>query len=293
MALVWAKKSTGMPVEVKSAREGMRISRCKLDININKNEPKTLLHERLPNPDGWRGTEISVVISGNWTNYRSKIINYMRQLAVITPYSSFKFNFKGTDSRRSVRMEFTRRSDRCPRLPKEVKHHPSSVNNLIMESLVSNAKKNMGVAKFLQKNLSCISAKLSGRLVEELGADFEDLAVGDLSEKQIHQLTTLLREASFPQPDGSCLSPAGEYNLRLGIMKELKPDVVATFSEKVSVREGHPFIVEAAVSLGGSIAKPGIVLYRYANRIPLLFEQGNDISSQVDKPKTKNTVAQN
>lgn len=26
-----------------------------------------------------------------------------------------------------------------------------------------------------------------------------------------------------------CLSPAGEYNLRLGIMKELRPDMVATY----------------------------------------------------------------
>lgn len=27
-----------------------------------------------------------------------------------------------------------------------------------------------------------------------------------------------------------CLSPAGEYNLRLGIIKELNPDMVATYS---------------------------------------------------------------
>lgn len=27
-----------------------------------------------------------------------------------------------------------------------------------------------------------------------------------------------------------CLSPAGEYNLRLGIIKELHPDMVATYS---------------------------------------------------------------
>ena len=36
--------------------------------------------------------------------------------------------------------------------------------------------------------------------------------------------------------------------------------------------EGHPFIVEAAVSLGGRDIRPGINIYRFANRIPLLFE---------------------
>lgn len=30
-----------------------------------------------------------------------------------------------------------------------------------------------------------------------------------------------------------CLSPAGEYNLRLGIIKELHPDMVATFSGRL------------------------------------------------------------
>ena len=36
--------------------------------------------------------------------------------------------------------------------------------------------------------------------------------------------------------------------------------------------EGHAFMVEAAVSIGGRDAKSGITAYRFANRIPLLFE---------------------
>ena len=36
--------------------------------------------------------------------------------------------------------------------------------------------------------------------------------------------------------------------------------------------EGHSFIVGAAVSIGGRDIKPGINVYRFANRIPLLFE---------------------
>lgn len=36
--------------------------------------------------------------------------------------------------------------------------------------------------------------------------------------------------------------------------------------------EGHAFIVEAAVSVGGQDLKQGINVHRFANRIPLLFE---------------------
>jgi len=65
---------------------------------------------------------------------------------------------------------------------------------------------------------------------------------------------------------------AGEYNLRLGIMKELRPEMVATHQGSVGVHAGHAFIVEAAVSVGGRNIKPGLNIFRFANRIPLLFE---------------------
>lgn len=47
---------------------------------------------------------------------------------------------------------------------------------------------------------------------------------------------------------------------------------MATVSEIAAAFEGHPFIVEAGVSIGGQSVKDGINVYRFANRIPLLFE---------------------
>lgn len=44
----------------------------------------------------------------------------------------------------------------------------------------------------------------------------------------------------------------------------------------VGVFEGHAFLVEAAISLGGNM-RPGINVHRFANRIPLLFEAGSDV----------------
>lgn len=41
--------------------------------------------------------------------------------------------------------------------------------------------------------------------------------------------------------------------------------------------EGHAFVVEAAVSIGGRNIKQGLNIHRFANRIPLLFEGGSDV----------------
>lgn len=73
------------------------------------------------------------------------------------------------------------------------------------------------------------------------------------------------------------MSPAGEYNLRLGIMKELAPDWIASFVGGALACGGHPLIVEACVSLGGKDVKAGHNVFRFANRIPLLFEAGSDV----------------
>jgi DNA topoisomerase-6 subunit B len=42
----------------------------------------------------------------------------------------------------------------------------------------------------------------------------------------------------------------------LGIFKEVAPEMVATATAKPAVYEGHPFLVEAGVSIGGKDVKP-------------------------------------
>eukprot|EP00743_Colponemidia_sp_Colp-15_P007906 GILK01008563.1.p1 GENE.GILK01008563.1~~GILK01008563.1.p1 ORF type:complete len:674 (-),score=141.04 GILK01008563.1:230-2227(-) len=284
MALIWSKKSTGLPIEIQSSQDGRFKSQITLDIDIYKNEPRVIRSTKESNKEGWRGSEISVIIEGNWKSYGSKVLKYMSQLAVITPYAQFDFQFKSSITDKTFTIRYKRRSDAMPPTPAEVKYHPSSVNNLLVRQLIDSTK-SLPLNRFLSKELSCISLDMADRLIAELGPSFEDIESKQLTEKQVHQLTQLLREANFPPIDGECLSPAGEYNLRLGIIKELRPDMVATFQEPASSYEGHPFIVEAGVSLGGKGVKPGINVYRFSNRIPLLFEAGADVVTRVANKK--------
>jgi len=86
----------------------------------------------------------------------------------------------------------------------------------------------------------------------------------------------------FLPPDAGCLSPLGEDLLRAGILKELKPEFIAVSQRKPSTYAGHPFIVETAIAYGGDIPKKDdIVVYRFANKIPLLYDEANDVSLRV------------
>ncbi|KAL5564291.1 hypothetical protein UlMin_027455 [Ulmus minor] len=278
MALIWSKMSTGLPIDISSSMKGQNYtSFCRLDIDIHRNIPHIHVHEKRDDKERWHGAEIQVVIEGNWTTYRSKILHYMRQMAVITPYAQFLFKFVSDVPDKNVTIRFARRTDVMPPVPLETKHHPSSVDLLLIKRLITETSK-QNLLQFLQHEFVNIGKPYAERLIGEMGPDFDPkMAVKSLTSQQIVRIHQLFRQAKFDDPSGDCLSPAGEYNLRLGIIKELHPDMVATYSGSAQVFEGHPFIVEAGVSVGGKDVKQGLNIFRFANRIPLLFEQGADV----------------
>lgn len=94
MALIWSQMSTGCPITIRSSvtPEGPA-SFCKLHIDVSSNTPAVIEHKQVPLGELGRGTEVTVVIEGNFATYRAKILNYMRQLAVITPYGLFEMRF--------------------------------------------------------------------------------------------------------------------------------------------------------------------------------------------------------
>ncbi|XP_071909515.1 DNA topoisomerase 6 subunit B isoform X2 [Coffea arabica] len=278
MALIWSKMSTGLPIEITSSMKGQNYtSFCRLDIDIHRNIPHIHVHEKQDKKERWHGAEIQIVIEGNWTTYRSKILHYMRQMAVITPYAEFLFRFLSDAPDKNVTVKFARRTDIMPPVPLETKYHPSAVDLLLIKRLIAETSK-QNLLQFLQHEFVNISKSHAERLIGEMGPDFSHkMLVKSLTSQQIVRIHQLFRQAKFDDPSGDCLSPAGEYNLRLGIIKELHPDMVATYSGSAQVFEGHPFLVEAGVSVGGKDVKQGVNIFRFANRIPLLFEQGADV----------------
>jgi DNA topoisomerase-6 subunit B len=282
MALIWSKMSTGMPVEIVSAQVGKKKSYCKLDIDIHANAPNIMQHEKRDNPEEWHGTEMKVIIEGNWAVYRARIVQYMRLMAVITPYAAFDFAFVSSKGTNNLQMKFTRRATMMPAYPSEIKYHPSSIDLETLKRLHLESKQKT-VAKFLMKDFSCIDKQTALGTCQELRLD-PDMGLDELGQKDLTAMNQKFHELQFAKPDGKCLSPAGEYNLMLGIQKQMAPEFVATHQEKVEVFEGHPFIVEVGVCIGSSrVKKPGIQVFRFANRIPMLFEAGSDVTTRVAK----------
>ncbi|QDZ22379.1 subunit B of DNA topoisomerase VI [Chloropicon primus] len=277
MVLIWSQMRVAQPMEVKSAVSGQGfVSFHRFNIDLHKNAPIVREHRKLQNPGNWRGTEISVVIEGNFGSYKQKLLKYLKLIAIITPYASFDFRFVAEEEKNSFYNTYTRRTDRMPEPPREAKHHPSDVDLELLKKKIAGST-NKKLSKFLSGDFSNITSTMANRMVTELKLD---IAPRQMNDSQLLKLHNFMQQVRFADPDGKDLSPAGEYNLRLGVMKELNPDMVATHQGTAYALEGHAFIVEAAVSIGGkdpAIEANQLNVFRFANRIPLLFEQGNDV----------------
>lgn len=62
----------------------------------------------------------------------------------------------------------------------------------------------------------------------------------------------------------------------------MNPDFVVVHQRKPSTYAGHPFIIEVGIAYGGEVPRKGsFVIYRFANRIPLLYDEASDVSVKV------------
>ncbi|CAI9270094.1 unnamed protein product [Lactuca saligna] len=282
MVSIWSKMSTGEPIEIcSSMKNESYATRCILDVDIYRNTPHIHLHEKIGGMENWHGAEIKVVIEGNWTAYGSKILEYMRQMAVITPYAEFKFRFVAVtlDENGVVEKSYPRLIEEMPPVPVETKYHPSAVDSLhIIQRMIAQTK-NHNLLEFLQHEFVNISNDQAQRLIAKMGPDVtSETQVNSLTLLQIAYMHHLFQHTKFDDPSGNCLAPLGDESFCEGIYKVLQPKMVATYTAKsAQVYQGHPFIVEAGVSLGGKVLKQGINIFRFANRVPLLFEQDADV----------------
>ena len=291
MALIWGKKSSGLPLTIRTATAPSSPTyRVVLDIDIQKNEPRVLEDTVEANEAKWRGAELTVTVGGQWSQYRARIVQYLRQLAIITPYASLALDFRGSgNSKRDVRLEFLRRTTKVPPVPRATGYHPAALDELLLEQLLrKTASSTLGA--FCRASLQGAAPSLMKRVLREGGFDESMTPLGIADDaKKIRRLARLFRDVNcFSPPSADGLAPVGEYNLRLGVEKEINPTYVATACSNVSAHEGHAFIVEAAVSVGGSREEEeGLRVYRFANRIPLLFEGGADVATIVAKKRVR------
>ncbi|MHA1916953.1 MAG: DNA topoisomerase VI subunit B [Candidatus Ranarchaeia archaeon] len=283
MALLYGQITTNKGFRIISSTGGKNLHGLTLRIDIQSNKPIIEKQQIAENKSNWRGTIVEFSLTGNWRNSRNKILDYIRQTAVISPFADITFKDEASQNLEndSKTYRYKRITKQLPVSPKEILPHPYGVDVEIVTREVNRSTQST-LLDFLTSKFHRLGPKTARKFLQYVNFPVT-FSPKDLTRKQIVELVRALKKyPNFLPPDAKCLSPIGIDNLKVGVLEILKPERVYTDQRRPSAYSGHPFIVETAIAYGGEIPHSNsFSLYRFANRIPLLFDGGSDLSKKV------------
>lgn len=278
MTVLYSQITTNLPTRVISCTKGSKvIDEYHLMIDIQRNEPIIRFHQELPNKKDWHGVAVEVNIEGDYGRAHAKILDYIKSTALVAPYATINF----IDAY-GVLYRFEKGIEQVPKLGEAVLPHPYGIDTEKMLRLLRVAKQKT-LKKFLQTNFQRIGEKTAESFLESVQIKAEKDPAKLDHDDIVKIVQGMNNYEGFLAPETKCLSPIGEDVLSAGIEKELEPDFFANITRKPQAYSGHPFVVEVAMAYGGPklelTSEP--ILFRYANRIPLLYDQYADVSAKV------------
>ncbi len=280
MALLYGQITTNKPAKVDSSTDGKDLYVYELMIDVVENKPRIISSKKVHNPYGWRGTMVEFYLEADYAGSRSKILDYFKHTAIVNPHATLTF----VDSKGRI-YHYPRSVEKAPEPPKETLPHPVGVDVEMMTRLLAETNTRT-LHSFLITSFQKIGSKTAYEVLRAAGLK-PDTSPKKLTHEEITALVdSFKRYGKFRPPDPTPLSPVGKEFLEAGIKKIFNPDFLYVVQREPSSYSGHPFIVEAAVAYGGNIPiSESFSLYRFANKIPLLYDERADVAWKVVEEK--------
>lgn len=298
MIAAFSTKDTDHPLKVWSKSEEESEFYFDLRTDIGTNKPITLFKKNVKNNEsqieGNSGFKVQAILRAKLSPVtKNKIYDYISQTSIVNPYAIIVFE---TDE---GKVTFKRRTDTMPSPSLEVLPHPSDMDLKTLKKAILNF---MNQKTTLQGILSNSFQKMSNDKAKDIvnRAGLAAKPADQYDEHELIKVVNICKHTKFQSPNTDHLSPIGEKILTVGMTSEysiiqnkvttnsgsqtqltakiLKPALTA-YSSRICVVNNRPTIVECGIAYGGDI--PSFKLYRFANKIPLLYDEGSDVAREV------------
>lgn len=277
MAFLYGQITTSEPLQVISApAEGDHIFNVILRQDIEENKPELVKWERKKNRDKTHGTTLEFTLEGNWRQAKRYVLEYIEQTALITPYATLKFTGPN-----GTQLSFKRSIKKLPPPPTPVNPHPKGMDIEQLSRIIEDTK-TKDMVTFLRSHFHRVGPKTAKAFLKSIGMSFSQDPRG-LKPNDLVKIARGLEDFDkWLPPDARVLSPLGTKLLEVGIQTTLDPEFVFVTQRPPNSYGGHPFIVECGLAYGGEVPmKETILIYRFANRIPLIFDEYKDVAAKV------------
>jgi DNA topoisomerase-6 subunit B len=200
---------------------------------------------------------------------------YLKSTAIVNPHA--QITFKDPTGKVTV---LQRATDQPPRETKQIKPHPEGIElgQLINMAKATEARR---LTSFLVNEFSRVSPRVAKEICQNAQLP-EDMRPKSLSLEQAKAMISAIEKVKIMAPESECLSPIGEILIRKGlknVLDGLKPRYyVPPVTREPKVYNGNPFQVEVGIVHGGELpADQPVEILRFANRVPLMYQQGADV----------------
>jgi DNA topoisomerase-6 subunit B len=264
--------TTGKPVII-TTRTGPRkkAHHFELVIDTKKNEPKVTIDTEVE----WRpdhGTRVEIELEGAYRGGQHSVDAYIRQISLANPHARITYVPPKAEEH-GAEHEFPRVSDELPVETAEIKPHPYGVELGVLMQMFRDTKAR-NVRSCLAGDFSRVSSSTAAAICKTAGVA-PTRRPGELTREEAEKIHQAIQKTKIMAPPMDCIAPIGEELIEAALRAEVSADFYASATRRPTVYRGNPFLIEVGLAYGGDMsADDAATVYRYANRVPLQYQQG-------------------
>ena len=267
--VLYGQLTTGKPATIKSKiSSSKKAMLMKLKIDTQTNLPQILEEQETDWEGKEHGTRIEVDFDGSYQKGRQSVDEYLKETAVVNPHATIIYV-----TPEAQQIIFARSTDQLPPEPKEIKPHPYGVE---LGRLIKMLE--MTGAKTLQQFLTAEFVRVGPNTAKDICENSSLLPRTNpkqISRDMAEKLYQGIQKTKIIAPPTDCISPIGAEDLEKGLRKEINAEFYCSTTRPAAVYRGNPFVIEAALAFSGEQdAESTVRIMRFANRVPLLYQQG-------------------
>lgn len=284
---MYGQLTTGKPVKVIS-RIGPRATAHYFEVQIDTKKNEPLVHEN--KQIEWtqpQGTEVVIEVEGRYQKGRASVDEWLEQTSIANPHVQLVYQTPEGETRK-----YLRTYHELPPSPKEIMPHPYGIEFGMLLKMLQDTK-SQTVSGFLADDFCRVSPALALEICKEAKVS-PDAKPRAIKPHLAEILYKTIQTTKIMAPPTNCISPIGEKAILSGLYKQIKGEFYTAVSRPPAVYRGNPFVIEAGLAFGrgpeeSTKPQPAAMplaegedrgedtelarVIRYANRVPLLFQQ--------------------
>jgi len=267
-SVLYAQLTTGKPAKITSKispKHPAHYYELRIDTKRNRAEE---VKDAIVDWNTNHGTKIELEIEGDYLKGSQSVDQYIKQIVIVNPHVKLIYV-----NPKSEQMLFVRATNKMPPRPVEIKPHPHGVELGILIQMLK-LTDTRTLQAFLTQEFSRVGSGTAKQICENaaLLPNTKPKSINrEIAEKLLHGIS----QTKIISPPTNCISPIGEELLEKGLRKEINAEFYCATTRPPAVYRGNPFVIEAGIAYGGEQnAEDSVRVLRYANRVPLLYQQG-------------------